>query len=117
MMLFAANRLASSEKTFYVGVAPTDAREFVQSLNTSSQSSSLSHLTYSVLALGDSSYLHFCRAGRTVDNRLTATSAHLSFSLSLFSQLQFSLRPDSQREPLRILQDFAVFQLSNWPFL
>ena len=51
-----------------------------------------------------------------MDHRLTATSAHLSFSLSLFSQLQFSLRPDSQREPLRILQDFAVFQLSNWPF-
>ena len=50
-----------------VGVAPSDAREFVQWLNTSS--SSLSHLKYSVLALGDSSYVHFCRAGRSLDNR------------------------------------------------
>jgi len=50
------------------GVAPTDAREFVQSLTVSS-SPPLNHLKYSVLALGDSSYLHFCRAGRTIDSR------------------------------------------------
>jgi len=55
-----------------VGVAPTDAREFIQWLNvassSSSSSSSLSHLKYSVLALGDSSYVHFCRSGRTLDS-------------------------------------------------
>ena len=59
-----------------LGVPPTDAREFVQWLNklsssSSSSSSFLSHLKYSVLALGDSSYVHFCRAGQTLDNRWT----------------------------------------------
>ena len=29
----------------------------------------LSHLQYSVLALGDSNYIHFCQAGKTVDQR------------------------------------------------
>ena len=49
------------------GVPPTDAWPFMEYLTQSSPD--LSHLQFSVLALGDSNYPHFCRCGRTLHSR------------------------------------------------
>jgi len=35
----------------------------------------LSHLSYAVLSLGDSSYVHFCKAGKAFDERLAQLGA------------------------------------------
>ena len=50
------------------GVPPTDARDFISFLSSPERSHSLSHLRYSVLALGDSNYPHYCRTGKNVDS-------------------------------------------------
>ena len=51
------------------GDPPDDARGFIEFL-ASRRAPTLEHLTYSVLALGDSSYPKFCETGRQVDERL-----------------------------------------------
>ena len=51
------------------GDPPDDARGFIEFL-ASRRAPKLEHLTYSVLALGDSSYPKFCETGRQVDERL-----------------------------------------------
>jgi sulfite reductase alpha subunit-like flavoprotein len=49
-------------------VPPTDAREWLEDLVGKDRSSyDLSHIHYSVLALGDSNYTHYCKTGRTID--------------------------------------------------
>jgi len=48
-----------------------DLLEFLQS----DEVPDLSHLSYSVLALGDSSYEHFCKAGIDFDDALAAAGA------------------------------------------
>ncbi|XP_070571831.1 NADPH oxidoreductase A-like [Ptychodera flava] len=50
------------------GVPPTDARAWYDSLARTTLK--LFNLKFSVLALGDSNYPHFCRTGRIVDQRL-----------------------------------------------
>lgn len=55
------------------GVPPTDAKDFVTWLTEATLD--LSHLQYSVLALGDSNYIHFCQAGKIVDQRLQELGA------------------------------------------
>ena len=52
---------------FSAGVPPTEARDFVSYLENCAED--FSHLSYSVLALGDSNYPHFCRAGKIVDEQ------------------------------------------------
>lgn len=52
------------------GVPPTDAYSFIEFLNSSSHAPSLDHLHFSVLALGDSNYPHYCKCGRNLDSKL-----------------------------------------------
>jgi sulfite reductase (NADPH) flavoprotein alpha-component len=56
------------------GVPPTEAREFCDWLF-AGKAGPLGHLAYSVLALGDRSYPHFCRCGRRLDEALAAAGA------------------------------------------
>jgi sulfite reductase (NADPH) flavoprotein alpha-component len=56
------------------GVPPGDAREFCDWLG-SSAAPPLGELCFSVAALGDRSYTHFARCGKTLDARLEALGA------------------------------------------
>jgi len=67
LQLFLENKI----KWHFIGVPPTDAQSFVNDLVSSSLD--LHHLMYSVLALGDTNYVHFCEAGRSVDQRWVIT--------------------------------------------
>ena len=56
------------------GDPPDDARSFIDFL-ASKRAPKLDQLSYSVLALGDSSYPKFCETGRVVDEKLAALGA------------------------------------------
>lgn len=56
------------------GDPPDDARGFIEFLQ-SRKAPKLEQLSFSVLALGDSSYPKFCETGRQVDERLAALGA------------------------------------------
>ncbi len=58
--------------TYGEGEAPANAGDFVKSL---SDEYDLSHLEYSVCALGDTSFEDYCATGRYIDNRLTELGA------------------------------------------
>lgn len=55
------------------GVPPADARPFLNWI--SSNPVDFKHLSYSVLALGDSAYPHFCRAGISLDDQIKILGA------------------------------------------
>ncbi len=56
------------------GDAPDDAEPLLRFLN-GPQAARLERLAYAVIALGDSSYPHFCKTGRDFDARLEALGA------------------------------------------
>lgn len=56
------------------GDPPDDARSFIDFIS-SKRAPKLDQLSYSVLALGDSSYPKFCETGRVVDEKLAALGA------------------------------------------
>ncbi|HTL15731.1 MAG TPA: sulfite reductase subunit alpha [Patescibacteria group bacterium] len=60
--------------TYGDGDVPDNAKAFWDWLQTDA-AMALAHLHYSVLALGDSNYEHFCAAGKRVDARLEAIGA------------------------------------------
>jgi len=59
----------------YIGVPPTDAFEFFKHIDSDS-APDLSHTSFTVLALGDYNYPHFCRTGKQLDTRYPFTLAH-----------------------------------------
>lgn len=56
------------------GVPPSDSRDFFEFL--SGNKMDLSHVQYALLALGDTAYPHFCRAGKTLDQRFVELGAN-----------------------------------------
>lgn len=56
------------------GVPPQGAKAFLKSLSSKS-SEPLHHLQFSVCALGDSSYDHFCQAGKMLEKKLSKLDA------------------------------------------
>ncbi|XP_045594122.1 methionine synthase reductase [Procambarus clarkii] len=55
------------------GDPPDTAREFWRHLHQKDQPvDTLSHLSYTVLGLGDTNYTHFCNFGKTIDQKLQA---------------------------------------------
>jgi len=77
-------------------VPPTDAREFVEFLD--STKLDLNHLHYSVLALGDSNYPQYCKTGIHVHDRLAQmtviwvqSNKQLKLLLILTLSLDFSV--------------------------
>ncbi|XP_069956956.1 methionine synthase reductase-like [Cherax quadricarinatus] len=59
------------------GDPPDTARKFNQHLHKKDQPrDALSHLSYTVLGLGDTNYNNFCNFGKTIDKRLHSLGAH-----------------------------------------
>lgn len=77
---FSARELADYRQVMMVistsgqGVPPPSAGSFFRELH-SPEMPDLSHVNYSVCALGDSSYKLFCEAGKTADRRMQELSA------------------------------------------
>jgi sulfite reductase (NADPH) flavoprotein alpha-component len=58
------------------GAPPSEAAEFFNEfMGYTLESFNLSHLRFSVLALGDSSYQHYCRTGKRMEKKLKALGA------------------------------------------
>src|SRR2546427_5585093 len=60
--------------TYGDGDMPDNAQNFWDWLNTEA-ANAIAHVNFSVLALGDTNYEHFCAAGKKVDARLEALGA------------------------------------------
>ena len=75
--LSAAQRILFIASTYGEGDAPDSAARFAGAAMAASPD--LSHLHYAVLALGDSSYTHYCGFGRALDGWLAAHGATALF--------------------------------------
>lgn len=67
--------------TYGEGDTPDNAQAFWEWLQTDA-AKSLSHLNFSVLALGDTNYENFCAAGKKIDARLEALGAKRIYPLA-----------------------------------
>ena len=77
-VLAAARTVLFVASTTGEGDAPDNASGFLRRQMT--ETSALPHLSYGVLALGDSSYEHYCGFGRQLDDWLSASAAKPLFS-------------------------------------
>lgn len=73
-------RLLVVTSTYGDGDMPDNAQNFWEWLQTDA-AKALSHLNFSVLALGDTNYEHFCAAGKKIDARLEQLGAKRVHSL------------------------------------
>lgn len=83
------------------GDPPDDAMELHRFLN-GRRASGLESLSFSVLALGDSSYEHFCRTGQEFDRLLAGAGASRLFPLV---ECDLDYEPQAQRWTERVLAE------------
>jgi sulfite reductase (NADPH) flavoprotein alpha-component len=78
---YRARQLESERTVLFVtsthgdGAPPERATQFFESLTGPTAPKSLKNLRFSVLGLGDTSYEHFCRAAKVLDERLAELGA------------------------------------------
>ena len=83
------------------GEPPDEAKEFYDDLMNNGPKD-LSHVKFSVFALGDSSYEHFCRTGRELDAQLESLGAERWFDLI---ECDVDFKPQSRRWEKDILKE------------
>ena len=81
-LLTKIERLLIITSTFGEGDMPDNAENLWQLINTD-EAPDLSHLHYAVLALGDSDYANFCRAGKSWNRRLSDLNAQATQEIIL----------------------------------
>ena len=85
------------------GDAPDSAMAFFEFLQ-SPRAPKLAALSYSVLALGDSSYEHFCRAGRDLDSQLRTLGAT---PLTELTECDLDFERDADRWRASVVESFS----------
>ena len=85
------------------GDAPDSAMAFFEFLQ-SPRAPKLAALSYSVLALGDSSYEHFCRAGRDLDSQLRTLGAT---PLTELTECDLDFERDADRWRSSVVESFS----------
>ncbi|ENX33624.1 hypothetical protein F889_02287 [Acinetobacter colistiniresistens] len=83
--LIQQHRILWVVSTYGEGDAPDSARSFVNKFFT--ERLDLSHLSFSVLALGDRRYANFCQFGRTLEQWLVQQQAQVLFDTVLVDQM------------------------------
>ncbi|GAX76992.1 hypothetical protein CEUSTIGMA_g4439.t1 [Chlamydomonas eustigma] len=87
------------------GVPPTEARDFCEWLF-AGKAGDLSHLHYSVCALGDKSYTHFCKCGISIDESFSKSGAK-----------RVAARQDVNKEDWRAVNEWIKTVLTGLPSL
>lgn len=123
------SRVCIVTSTYGDGDMPDNAQAYWDALNSDS-APRLENLSFSVLALGDRNYTHFCKAGALFDERLAALGAKRiqpridcdvdeeALGKKWFSDLMETLAPDSERAPTTASgeDEATTFSKTN-PFL
>jgi sulfite reductase (NADPH) flavoprotein alpha-component len=93
------------------GDPPEPARPFVEALN-GRRAPKLAGLTFSVLALGDSSYRRFCQAGKDLEARLQALGAE---RLHPRQDCDVDFAVDAETWMNGVLQELRQWHERQWP--